>query len=196
MNAARARTSGAEIIAAGRTLLEEGGVEAVTMLAVADRVGVRAPSLYKRVAGRSALIAAIAEGTLAELSEAIGTTADDEDPAVALRAVAIRFRAFALANPRAYGLLFGDEPTEHRLTPEASARASQPVIGLATALVGPEHALNAARLLTAFVHGFISMEIGDAFRLGGNVDEAFRYGLDVLVDALSGQRRGRSTRRR
>jgi AcrR family transcriptional regulator len=187
MNAARARTSNAEIIGAGRALLEEGGVEAVTMLAVADRVGVRAPSLYKRVADRSALIAAIAEGTLADLSEELRTSADSEDPAEALRSVAIRFRAFALANPRAYGLLFGDAPSGHRLTPEASARASEPVIRLASALVGPEHALNAARLVTAFAHGFISMELGDAFRLGGNVDEAFTFGLDILVKALSAQ---------
>ncbi len=59
MSPARARTSSEEIIAAGRALLESGGLEAVTMQAVAQRVGVRAPSLYKRVPGRAALIAAI-----------------------------------------------------------------------------------------------------------------------------------------
>jgi AcrR family transcriptional regulator len=193
VNAARARTSRGEIVAAGRALLEEGGLEAVTMLAVADRVGVRAPSLYKRIPGRPALIAAIAEGTLAELSKELRTTAADETPAAGLRAVAIRFRAFALANPGAYGLLFGNAPSEHRPTAEASAAAAEPVIRLASALVGPEQALNAARLVTAFVHGFISMELGDAFRLGGNVDEAFRFGLDVLVRALAGQQPTRSS---
>ena len=46
------------IVAAGRELLEEGGVGAVTMLEVAYRVGVRAPSLYKRVRDRDQLFPA------------------------------------------------------------------------------------------------------------------------------------------
>jgi hypothetical protein len=29
------------------------------------------------------------------------------------------------------------------------------------------------------------MELSGAFRLGGDVDEAYRYGVDVLVDALA-----------
>ena len=41
MSPARARTSGDEIVAAGRELLEAGGLEAVTMQAVAERVGVK-----------------------------------------------------------------------------------------------------------------------------------------------------------
>ena len=52
-------------------------------------------------------------------------------------------------------------------------------------MVGSERALDAARLVTAFTHGFVSMELSGTFRLGGDIDEAFRYGVDVLIDALS-----------
>jgi hypothetical protein len=51
-------------------------------------------------------------------------------------------------------------------------------------LVGRARALEAARLLTAFAHGFVSMELAGAFRLGGNVDEAYRFAIDSIIEGL------------
>src|SRR5688572_11789878 len=98
MSPARARTSLPQIVAAGRALLEAGGLDAVTMQAVADNVGVRAPSLYKHVRDRSALIAAIADAALEELAELLAPLARVPDPASGIRALAIAFRSFAHAH--------------------------------------------------------------------------------------------------
>ena len=46
-------------------------------------------------------------------------------------------------------------------------------------------ALHAARLLTAWMHGFSEMQRAGAFRLGGDVDEAFSWGVERLVRALA-----------
>jgi AcrR family transcriptional regulator len=181
---ARARTSYDDIVAAGRDLLEAGGLDAVTMLAVAERVGVRAPSLYKRFADRGALIAAIASAAINELADTLEPFVHDPDPAAGLHRTASAFRAFAKRNPHAYELLFMNLPPGSRPPPESNAAAAAPLIALTERLVGPERALEAGRLVTAFAHGFVSMEISGAFRLGGDVDEAFRYGVTVLVDAL------------
>lgn len=61
------RTSLAAIVTAGRDLLEQGGPATVSMQAVAERVGVKAPSLYKRVRDRDALLQLIAEATVDDL---------------------------------------------------------------------------------------------------------------------------------
>jgi len=185
MSPARARTSLAEIVAAGRALLEAGGLDAVTMQAVASRVGVQAPSLYKRIPNRGALIAAIASDALDELAALMAPLARDPVPATALRSIAAAFRTYAHANPRVYQLLFMTLPTESRPSADRTAAAASPVIAVAERLVGPDQALEAARLITAFANGFISMELNEAFRLGGDPDRAYRYGVDVLVDALS-----------
>jgi AcrR family transcriptional regulator len=185
MSPARSLTSVDEIVTAGRELLEAGGLDAVTMLAVAQRVGVRAPSLYKRVPSRAALIAAIAAGTFDELGRGIEPFIEDPDPKAGLRSMATAYRAFAHVNPRAYELLFMNLPPDHGPTADHNLRSAAPLLALATRLVGADQALDAARLVTAFAHGFVSMELGGAFRLGGDVDEAYRYGVEVLVDALT-----------
>jgi AcrR family transcriptional regulator len=184
MSPARARTSSDAIVAAGRALLETGGLEAVTMQAVATAVGVRAPSLYKRVAGRPALVHAIATDVAEELGEAIDPALAVEDPGEAIRLVADRYRSFALGSPGAYQLLFTTLLPEANPTAAANAAASAGVLALTERLVGRGRALEAARLLTAFVHGFASLEIAGAFRLGGDVDEAYRYAVDALIAGL------------
>jgi len=181
---ARARTSHDDIVAAGRELLEAGGLDAVTMLAVAERVGVRAPSLYKRFADRGALIGAIGTAALEDLADALKAPARDPDPAAALIRIAAAFRAFAKRNPHAYELLFMNLPPGSRPPAELNAGTAAPLLEVTERLVGAGRSLEAARLVTAFAHGFVSMEITGAFRLGGDVDEAFRYGVTVLVDAL------------
>lgn len=188
MSPARARTSTADVVAAGRALLESGGVEAVTMQAVAERVGVRAPSLYKRLPSRGALLSAVGDAAVDELARQLAPFADGPDPAESLRRMAAAVRAFARANPRAYELVFMSQSDESRPAVERTAAAAGPVLAVVERLVGPEHALDGARLVTAFTHGFISMELNGAFRLGGSLDEAFRFGLDVIVDALVADR--------
>jgi AcrR family transcriptional regulator len=191
-----ARTSQDAIVAAARAILEEEGLEAVTMVSVAGRVGVRPPSLYKRIRDRGALVEALvavtAEDLLASLASAVARAdrAPGPDPAAErVAAIADAYRAFARRSPRSAALLFADlGPSTGRLV-EVSGRAAAPVVEAAEALVGPRRALPAARVLTAFVHGFTSMEAGGAFRLGGDVDDAFRLGVATLVRGLRDERR-------
>ena len=79
------RTSLEAIVLAGRELLESDGLDGLTMQSVAQRVGVRAPSLYKRVRNRDELVALIADATLRELGsrihEATGEAGGDVDQA-------------------------------------------------------------------------------------------------------------------
>lgn len=186
MSPARARTSGDEIVAAARDLLEADGLDGLTMAGVAARVGVRAPSLYKRLRDRAALVAAVAVDAADELGQVL--SAADPGPGAAsidrLTAVAVAYRAFARRSPRAVALLFGD-PTAAADPPLDAARsAARPILEIAAAIAGPDRALDAARVLTAFVHGFTAMESAGAFRLGGDPDAALRLGIAALARGL------------
>ncbi len=50
-----------------------------------------------------------------------------------------------------------------------------------------ERALDAARLFTAWATGFLNMELAGSFRMGGDVDEAFEFGLATIQAGLEAQ---------
>lgn len=189
MSPAPARTTDAAILAAARDLLDEGGPDLVTMQAVAVRVGIRAPSLYKHVASRGALLRAVAEDGIAEIGAALAAAALGHDPSSDLRAMAHAFRAWAHRTPNRYRHVFASREAADRPPAGLAAAAVAPLLEACARLVGPERALEAARLLTAYVHGFTSMELAEGFGLGGSVDAAFAFGVDTLVGALEGMDR-------
>lgn len=168
------RTSVEEIVAAGREILELAGPAGLTMQAVATRVGVRAPSLYKRIRDRDALLAAVATASIEALTERLEAAGDD------LTTLARTYRAFAHAYPESFRLMF-TVAAPH----DALERSAAPLIRAASALVGEDDALDAARLFTAWATGFLQMELSGAFRLGGDVDRAFEYGLSRLLAGMA-----------
>jgi AcrR family transcriptional regulator len=163
------RTSYAEIVAAGRDILEDSGPTGLTMQSVAQRVGVRAPSLYKRVRDRDALIEAVAAATVDDLTGRL--EASDRS----LEGLAHAYRALAHERPEGFRLMFAAAAPQEPLD-----RAGLIIVDSAGAVAGAEHALDAARLVTAWATGFLHMELAGAFRLGGDVDGAFEYGLAAL----------------
>ncbi|GAA4663957.1 TetR/AcrR family transcriptional regulator [Frondihabitans cladoniiphilus] len=171
------RTSLDAIVSAARDLLETEGLAGLTMQAVAQAVGVRAPSLYKRVQGRDELIRRVAEATLSDLGERLGGASH-------ARALADAFRAFGHERPAAFQLVMTPGPGVPTPGLEFGVAASRPILQLAEELAGKATALEAARTLTAWAAGFVSMELNGGFNLGGDVDAAWDFGVTRIVDAI------------
>lgn len=180
------RTSLDAIVSTGRLLLESEGLESLTMQRVAVAVGVRAPSLYKHVRDRGDLIRLIGNDAIQELGRSLDAAASSRDPRRNLRAMAIAHRAFARAFPQAYRLLFARLPASWQVDAGMAERASEPIIRTIALLTSGEQTLEAARTVVAWAHGFATMELAGAFRLGGDVDRAFAFGLDRLLVAVTG----------
>jgi AcrR family transcriptional regulator len=172
------RTSLDAIVLAARDLLEKEGLAGLTMQAVAQRVGVQTPSLYKRVQGRDQLIRLVAEATLTEVAQRM----DDQTGAAQLAGT---LRAFGHERPAAFQLVMTPGAGTPVAGVEFGAAASAAVLRVCRELAGEENALEAARLLTAWAAGFISMELNGGFNLGGDVERAWQYGVTRIVTAIT-----------
>lgn len=150
----------AEIVRAARDLLEEEGEAALTMRRVADRLGIRAPSLYKHVPDKTELeVALVAEG-LEEFGEAFRRAG------AGLGALAGVYRSWALAHPHLYRLMNDRPLPRDRLPTGLEARAAEPVLA---ALGDPDR----ARAAWAAAHGLASLELAGRFPDDADLDAAW-----------------------
>jgi AcrR family transcriptional regulator len=180
---APAKTSDDEVVLAARALLEHAGTSSLSMQAVARAVGVRAPSLYKRFADRERLLDAVARAGIADLAAALRSATERAPAGEEVLAMARTYRNFARRSPRLYALIYNERDGSADLH-AARVQAVEPLLGLLRDWVGEADSLPAARLLTAFLHGFVSMETSGNFRLGGDVQRAFDFGVERIVRAL------------
>jgi AcrR family transcriptional regulator len=157
-----------DILRAARELLEEEGPSTPTMRRLGERLGVRAPSLYKHVAGKHELEDALQRAGLDELGMAVAAEAEAAgDP---LAAAAHAYRRFALANQGLYRLMTGRPlPADHE-PGEGEQR------GIET-LVAAAGGVDQARALWAFAHGMAYLELAGRFPPGADVDAAWRAGV-------------------
>jgi len=176
------KTSRAAIVAAGRELVERDGVAGLTMAAVAQRVGVQPPSLYKRVRDREELLSLVVAASIDDLTERMAAQRQP-DPRERLISLAGVVRDFAHERPVGFALVFG----AHGAPPpdsEAVRRSVSPLLDAVAELTGPEHALDGARMVTAWATGYLTLERTDRLRLGGDIDAAWTWGLNRIVAAL------------
>ncbi len=169
-------------------LLENEGIEAVSMRRIAQMLDVRASSLYHHFADKTALLSAVADKGLVQLAEVLEQTRlqASSDPQHQIRAMGIAYREWALQHARLYLLLFGGAPIEEHPSPISMAVAA-PMLTTVAHMVGEQHAIAATQTAWAFVHGFVMLELADQMRRGVPT-EGFLFGLEVLVSGLSGKR--------
>jgi AcrR family transcriptional regulator len=179
----RAGLDRAAVVTAAAALADEVGLAGVTMGRVAERVGVRTPSLYKHIAGQHDLNRRIAALALTETADATGTAIQGRAGQDALTAAARAFRDFVLAHPGRYAATIGvaetgpDDPiaiAEGRLLESFTA-------ALRAYDVSPHDLDHALRAVRSFLHGFATLQSAQGFRRSARVGDSFEW-LIALVD--------------
>jgi AcrR family transcriptional regulator len=153
------------------------------MAVVAERLGVRTPSLYKHVDGLADLGHRIAVLAALEIGDALQEATQGLAGPDALRAAAHAFRDYVRTHPGRYTATLGVRPA----TPEDEyARASARVLASFAAVlrgygIAPEGEIHALRLLRSALNGFVTLEVGDGFQMATDVEQSFEW-LITFVD--------------
>jgi AcrR family transcriptional regulator len=161
-----------EIVGVALELLEEEGPGGLSMRRLADRVGIRAPSIYKHLPDKDALEAAIISVGFERQADVFEIALHDADDP--LGAIARAYRDFALAHPHLYRLMTERELRRDLLTPGVEDRAARPIYEA----VG--HDRNLARAAWAFAHGMTILELDRRFPPDADLEAAWRQGLQAF----------------
>jgi AcrR family transcriptional regulator len=204
----------AEVKQAALRQLAESGPAGLSVSAIGKELGVSGPALYRYFAGRDELLTELvidAYDDLADALRAAASNAASQEPRAQLEALARAYRAWALAEPHRYRLLFGPplpgyDAHAQRLVAASQAAMnlllgvlrefgdhtatlpSQPLASQLTAWaqalafdVDPAIALRAI-LIWSRMHGLVSLEIGGNFAsLGIDPDQVFEAQLPALT---------------
>lgn len=144
-----------EILSAALALADERGLDALSMRAVAARVGVTPMALYPYIGNKDALLDGLVDLLLAELLPAAGPGAWD----VRLRAIAHAGRALAHRHPAVYPLLL----SRPAITPDAVRLVDALYGALLAAGVPPAQVPRLERLVSTYVLGYAVGEITGRF---------------------------------
>ena len=180
----RAGLSPAAVTDVALAIVDEQGIEALTLAAVAVRAGVAAPSLYKHVGSLAHLRALIGVRVLEELTGVLTSAAlgrgDDDAVAAVMRA----FRAYVTSYPARYAALNPDPLHD----PALRVAAQRMLDVFAAVLRGygltASDAIHAMRRGRVIVHGFATIEAAGGFGLAEDADETYEQLIAMYLHSL------------
>ncbi|WP_327232581.1 WHG domain-containing protein [Streptomyces sp. NBC_01317] len=181
----RAGLSPAAVVAAGADLADEVGFTELSMGLLAERVGVRTPSLYKHTASLDALRHGISVLAKRELGHTLARATAGRSGRDAVHAIADAYRRWAVDHPGRYAATIrapaaGDEEDQ-----QASDDALQIFLDVLAGFgLRDARAIDATRTLRSALHGFVTLESAGGFGLPQDVDRSYGYLVDTLIAGL------------
>lgn len=182
----RAGVTAEDVVAAAADIADEIGYDNLTMSLVADRLGIRSPSLYKHIDGLADLQHRIATLAITELGEAtrdamLGTAGPD-----ALAAFARAFRSYVVTHPGRYTATIGAEFTgpEDPLF-KASARLLDSIAAVLRGYgISADEMDHALRTIRSTFHGFAALQAANGFQWSADPDESFEWMIHFVDRGL------------
>lgn len=176
----------ASVTAAAAVLVDEVGFDRLSMGLLAERLGVRTPSLYKHVDGLADLVHRVAVLAMDELAADIGDATQGRSGRDALVAGAQAMRRYVLAHPGRYAAGNAARPAalDDPLVPAVDRVITSWTAMLRGYRLEPGQEMHALRMLRSVLHGFATLEAIGSFQMDADVDESADWIIDFVDRGL------------
>lgn len=172
-------------MAAAAELADLNGLDKVTLTAVANRLGVRKPSLYNHINGLPELRSQLAILGTNQLQSKISEAAIGKAKHDAITAIADAYRLFAQQRPGLYRAIVSS-PDRNNLELKAAIHNMMAIISTVLEpynLVASD-STHAVRGLRSLMHGFASLEAVGWFAAPINREESYRRLVDIFIRGI------------
>jgi AcrR family transcriptional regulator len=182
----RAGLAPASVTEAAAALADEIGFDRLSMGLLAERLGVRAPSLYKHVDGLAALSHRIAVLAMTELADAIRDATQGRAGRDALVAGAQAMRTYVREHPGRYaaGNLARPAGPDDPLVPAVHRVIASWSAMLHGYQLPPDQEMHALRMLRSALDGFATAEAVGGFQMDTDIDDSFSWMIAFIDRGL------------
>lgn len=179
------------IVALAKEMVEKEGIQQFSMRKLADKLNVKAASLYTHIESMDVLFTEVGLAALNEqkayLLGAIGEKRGDE----AVEAVAEAYHQFAFRHRELYRLIMQMPSGNNEALKEAAAMTAEPFMNvLSDYHIPDDRKMHWQRVLRGMMHGFISEEQSGYFsHYPVAVHESYQIAIRCVVDGLHKEER-------
>ena len=162
------------MVAVAAQIADERGLDALTLAEVANRLGVRTPSLYGHVGGLDELRRRLRLMGLETMRDGLRRATMGRSGRDALTGLTGELRAFGAEHPGQYQATVPSHAGDADRVREAAGSVLEVVLAvLAGYGLASDDAVHAARFVRSAVHGFIDLEAAGGFGLPVDLDASF-----------------------
>jgi AcrR family transcriptional regulator len=153
---------------------------------LAERLGVKTPSLYKHVDSLADLTHRIAVLAMTEVGDALRDATQGRAGSDALTAAAQAMRTYVKEHPGRYSAANGARPTgpDDPLIPAANRVLASLSAVLRGYQLDPSQEIHALRMLRSMLHGFATLEVAGGFAFDTDIDDSFTWMVNLIDQGL------------
>src|SRR3954454_23614665 len=173
------------VVQAAAAIADEQGLGALTLAALANRLGIRSQSLYAHVDGLEGLLRDLALDSVRRLGDQLRSSVIGRSGPDALEAIAEAYWDFARAHPGRYAATIRDPGDDDELR-DANLRAAEALSRVLESFgVTGADEVHAHRAVWSGIHGFLTLDHAGVLRRPASVRESYLRMIAIYSDALA-----------